>query len=79
MVATSIPLSSKFAAWLVTLSQFAGLAGTYFLTSDNLPFGWNAYNVGLALIVAGQLATFAVTALRKNLVPLISSGTGLEP
>lgn len=75
---TEIPFSSRLAAWLVTFSTFVAAVGAFILSADEVPFGLDAYDVGLALVWAGNIANFAVVALRRNAVPGITSGVELE-
>ena len=74
-----IPMSSKLAGWLVTFATFAASVGAFILSADEVPFGWDAYNVGLSLVWAGAIANFAVVAIRRNAVPGITTGIGTEP
>ena len=76
----NIPLSSKVAAWLITAGQIAsGLGALLLATSpESMPFGFNPYDFGLALVLASNVATVIVVALRKNVVPLVTSGVGTE-
>ena len=75
---TQIPLSSRVAAWLITAQQILGGVGTLILTTDQMPWGIDAYDVGLALMIAAQVATIITVALRKNVVPGVTSGVGTE-
>ena len=75
---TQIPLSSRVAGWLVTFSTFTAAVGAFILSADSVPFGLDAYDVGLSLVWAGNIANFAVVALRRNVVPGVTSGVGTE-
>ena len=73
-----IPLSSRVASYLVTFSTFVAALGAYLLTADQVPFGWDAFDVGLSLVWAGNVANFAVVALRRNAIPGVTTGVGTE-
>lgn len=73
-----IPMSSKLAATLVAFSSFASAVGAFVLSADAVPFGLNAYDVGLSLVWAGTIANFAVVAIRRDLIPGVTTGVGTE-
>jgi len=72
-------MTSKLAASLVTLSSFASAVGAFILSADAVPFGFNAFDVGLSLVWAGTIANFAVVAIRRDLIPGWTTGIGTEP
>ena len=74
-----IPMSSKLAATLVAFSSFASAVGAFILSADQVPFGFNAFDTGLSLVWAGTIANFAVVAIRRDLIPGITTGVGTEP
>ena len=76
---SEIPMSSRLAGHLVTFSTFAAAVGAFILSADEVPFGLDAYDVGLSLVWAGTIANFAVVAIRRNAVPGITTGIGTEP
>lgn len=63
---------------LVTLSSIASLVGAYIVSADQVPFGWDAFDVGLTLIWTGGIATIVSTSLRENWLPGVNSGVGTE-
>lgn len=73
-----IPLSSKFAGWLVTAGTFAAAVGTFLISADEAPFGWDGRDVGLLLNWFGIIANFAVVAIRRNAIPGVTTGVGTE-
>lgn len=78
MTSPKIPLSSQVAAWLVTLGQVCSGIGALILTADDVPFGLDPRDIGLSLVWVSNIATIVVVALRKNVVPGITSGVGTE-
>lgn len=71
-------MTSKIAAWLVTLAQAASAIGAFLLSADEAPFGINAYDAGISLVWFGTIATFVVVAIRRNLIPGTTTGSGNE-
>jgi hypothetical protein len=74
----NIPLSSAVASWLVTAGQILSGVGALILATDQMPWGIDAYDVGLSLVFASNIATVIVVALRKNVVPGVTSGQGAQ-
>lgn len=79
MTIANIPLSSTVAAWLVVVGQICSGVGAMILTADAVPFDLDARDVGLSLVWVANIASIVVVALRKDVVPLITSGVGTEP
>lgn len=73
-----IPMPSILASWLVTIGQICGAVGLLLL-DEELPYGLDGYDLGRALIIAGQVSSIIVVALRNNLIPRTESGRALEP
>ena len=78
-MSAEIPMTSKLAAYLVTISSFTSAVGAFILSADAIPFGLSAYDWGLSLVWVGTIANFAVVAIRRDLIPGISTGVGTEP
>ena len=80
MAQPQIPLSSRVASWLVVAGQIASGIGALLLATDPsaMPFGLDAYDYGLTLVFLSNIATVIVVALRKNVVPGLTSGQGTE-
>lgn len=76
----NIPLSSAVASWLIAAGQIASGLGALLLATDptSMPFDVDPYDLGLSLVFASNVATVIVVALRKNVVPLVTSGQGTE-
>lgn len=65
---------------IVTVGSFASLAGAFLIGQDpaNTPFDWNPEDIGLLLVWAGAIASFASTVLRGNWIPGVTTGVGTE-
>lgn len=76
-----IPLSSKLAAYLVTLGTFTTSVGTYLLAGGEMPFNWGDYShdIGLTMNLIGLFSTYLTVALRRDSLPFVTSGVGTEP
>lgn len=71
-------MSSGLASVLVTISTFTIATGTFLMTADRAPFGWDATDAGLTLNWIGIIANFAVISIRRDLIPGVTTGVGTE-
>lgn len=78
MASVNIPMSSQLARFLGTVGQIANGIGAFMLSADAVPFGLDAYDVGLAFVWTGSISTLIVIAIRGNWIPVITSGVGNE-
>jgi hypothetical protein len=79
MTQPTIPMPSAVAAWLTMIGQAAAAIGALLLATEPsaVPFGIDPFDFGLTLVFASNVATAVVVALRKNLLPGITSGSGV--
>ena len=73
-----MPMTSKVAAYLVALSSFCSAVGAFILSADAVPFGLDAYDAGLSLVWVGTFSNFGVVAIRRDLIPGVTTGVGTE-
>lgn len=71
-------MTGALSKWLIAAAQAAGAIGTLMVTADKVPFGLDAFDVGLSLIWFGQGATIIVAAIRGNVIPGVTTGVGNE-
>ena len=62
----------------MTLAQAASAIGAFLLSTETAPFNINPDDAGLALVWFGTIATFVVVAIRRNLIPGTTTGSGNE-
>lgn len=72
-------MTGKVSKVLITLAQIANATGAFILSADAVPFDLDAADIGLSLVWFGTIATFAVVAIRANLIPGVTTGIGNEP
>jgi len=63
---------------VLTVSQVAAAVGAFVLSADAVPFGFDAYDVGLAMVWLGTIAGIIATVWRANWIPGITTGIGNE-
>lgn len=78
MSVAQIPFSGNWHKTIVTIGSIASGIGAFLVSSDTVPFGWDAYDIGLSLIWLGTIANIVSTAIRANVVPGVTSGTGVQ-
>ena len=81
MAQPTIPMSSTVSSWLITLGQVTSALGAMLLVADpeSVPFGLDAYQIGVTCVFISNLATAIVVGLRKNIIPGVTSGSGITP
>jgi hypothetical protein len=63
---------------LVTIASAAAAIGAFVLSADKVPFGMDAYDIGLTLVWIGSIANIVATVIRANWIPGVTTGTGNE-